>query len=156
MKREYFATVAVSFFILSYVLDFLGGAVALPIKNPFDLLQQRLFSTYPFTAVSVGFKTLASFIAILLFLKMIEQKYLAKGAFLIFLSAMMELYSIQQIATNSLNLPMVWIVAISYTGILLLLPAIINLFIGVAKKIHRGVTSLPYDEITHGIPPEDL
>ncbi len=148
MKKEYLAIIAVGFFILSYVLDFLGGSVLLPLKNPFDMLRQQTLSTYPFTAVSVGFKTLAVVIAILLSLSLIEKKYLAKGAFLIFLAAMMELYSVQQLATGIANLPIVWSVAISYSGILLLAPAVIYLIVGFIKIIHQNIALSSPDEPT--------
>ncbi len=156
MKKEYLITISVALFILGYVIDFFGGLIPLSLRNPFDLLQREMISTYPFTTVSIAFKTLALFIAMLLFLNMIEQKYLAKGAFLLFLAALMELYSVQQIATSSTNLPMVWIVAISYSGVLLLFLGLIHLTIGIIKKIHRSITSLPYDNVMEDTPPEDL
>ncbi len=146
MKREYVVIIAVGLYILSYVLDVVGGSILSPIKNPFDLLSQQMLSTYPFTTVSVGFKTLAVVMSILIVLHMIEQKYLAKGAFLIFLSAMMELYSVQQLATSAVNLPVVWSVAISYSGILLLAPAAIYLIIGFAKIVHRNISSSSLDQ----------
>ncbi len=145
MKKEYFVILAVAFFILSYVLDLLGGSVSLPLKNPFELLTQQMLSTYPFTVVSIAFKTSAIFISVLILLTFFDKKYLAKGAFLVFLAAMMELYSIQQLATGSINLPVVWSVAVSHSGIILLAPGVIYLIIGFIKIIHHNI-ALSSDE----------
>lgn len=144
MKKEQFVLIALGLYILSYVLDLLGGSILTPIKNPFDLLGHGMLFTYPFTAVSIGLKTCAVVIVLLFLLQMIEQKQLAKGVFLIFLSALMELYSVQQLATGGGTLPIVWSVAISYSGILLLVSGVFYLIVGFVKIVHHNISS--YDE----------
>lgn len=156
MKKEYIAIIIVALFILGTVMDFLAGPINLPLKNPFDFLQKSVLSIYPFTGISVLFKTLAIVITIVFGMSLIKSKYLAKGSFLFFLVALFELYSIQQIATGARMVPLEWSIAFAFTGILLLLPAIFYFLIGSVKLIHHSLKSNPYDRVTTGDVEEDL
>lgn len=148
MKKEYLAIFAVALFILGYVLDMLAGSLLITLKNPFDFLKPTYLNTYPFTTVSIAMKSVALFTGTLLVLTFIEKKYLAKGVFLLFLAAMMELYSIQQIATRGNLIPLVWSIALAFTGVFLILPSILFLILGLVKIAQKNISSDPYDKFT--------
>lgn len=156
MKKEYLAIFAAALFILGYVLDILAGSLSVTLKNPFDFLKPTYLNTYPFTTVSIAMKSVALFTGILLTLTFIEKKYLAKGVFLLFLAAMMELYSIQQIATHGNLIPLVWSIALAFTGVFLILPSVIFLILGLVKIAQKNISSNPYDKVTREEPEEDL
>ncbi len=140
MKKEYLAVFIIALIILSSVLDFLAGPFKPVLKNPFDFFQPAIISVYPFTAVSIGIKTILIFTGVLLVLSLIAKKYLAKGIFLLFLIALLELYSIQQLATGSRMVTLEWSLALAYTGIILLLPTVIFIIIGIIKSVHQKLT----------------
>lgn len=155
MKKEYLAIITTAFFILGYVLDILAGPVLIPLNSPFDFLKEQNLSSYPFTAVSILLKASCVVILSLLVLSFIDQKQLAKGGFLLFLVALLELYSIQQIATGGrISLP--WSIALAFAGIALLVPTIIYFIIGLIRIFSRQITKDPYDHITKNTEEPDL
>ncbi len=156
MKKEYFLIAAVALFILGYVIDWLAGPIGVSILNPFDFLTQPVISDYPFTGVSIGLKAIFILIITLIPLTYIPEKQVAKGVFLIFLTALFELYSIQQIATGYQMVSMTWSLAFSYSGVLLLIPAVIYIVIGIGRLLHRKITREAYDEVTKDAKDPDI
>lgn len=148
MKKEYIVVAAIAMFILGYVIDWLTGSIAISIKNPFHFLKEPTLSTYPFTTLSIALKTIIITISILTLLTLIAEKQLAKGIFLIFLTALFELYSIQEIATGNRFISLPWSLSFAFSGILLLIPALIYVVIGLGRLLHRKITKEPYDEVT--------
>ena len=147
MKKEYIAVAAIALFILGYVIDWLAGPIGITLKNPFHFLRESTISTYPFTALSVALKAMVIIISVLTLLTLIAEKQLAKGVFLVFLTALFELYSIQQIATGNRMISMPWSLAVAFSGVLLLIPALIYMVIGLGRLVHRQITKEPYDKI---------
>lgn len=156
MKKEYVTVVAIALFILSYVIDWLAGPIGISIRNPFHFLQQPIISTYPFTAVSVGLKAVVIIISILTLLSLIAEKQLAKGVFLVFLAALFELYSIQQIATGSGVVPLPWSLAFAFSGVFLLVPALIYVIIGLGRTLRRKISQELYGKVNKDTEEPDL
>lgn len=156
MKKEYLAIIGVAFFILGYVMDLLAGPIYIPLQSPFDFLKQPIISTYPFTAASVGLKVTVIIIGILISISFIAEKQLAKGIFLVFLTALFELYSIQQIATGNRLISLPWSLGFAFSGILLLMPALIYVVVGLGRLLHRKITKEPYDTVTKDAQEPDI
>jgi len=156
MKKEYLLVLVIALFVLSSVLDSLSGPLKLALKNPFYFLKPAVIAVYPFTAVSIGMKTTFLFISALLALSVIEKKYLAKGVFLLFLSALLELYSIQQIATGSQRITLEWSIALAFSGVALILPAVLYFVMGIIKLIHSRLKEINYPYSQEQETEEDL
>lgn len=156
MKKEYLYISMIGLFILSLVLDWMAGPLELTIKNPFSFLSQPIISNYPFTAFSVLLKIIVILVTIITFLLLISEKQLAKGVFLIFLTALLELYSFQQLATGNQMVSLPWSLAIAFSGVLLLIPATTYIIIGLLRLLHRQITKEPYDVVTKGTEEPDL
>lgn len=146
MKKQYLGIIVVAFFILGYVLDLASGPILIPLSSPFAFLNEEIISTYPFTTVSIGLKALGIFIGVLLLLSFIEQKQLGKAGFVIFLVALLELYSIQQIATGGRIVSLQWSLALSFSGLILIIPALIYFIIGISKLFYNQVVQDPYSK----------
>ena len=146
----------IAMFILSYVIDLLAGPVGISIENPFHFLKQPIISTYPFTALSIGLKVAVIIISILNILTLIAEKQLAKGIFLIFLTAIFELYSIQEIATGNRFISLPWSLSFAFSGVVLLIPALVYIVIGIVRVIHRKISKEPYDDVTKDVKEPDI
>jgi hypothetical protein len=131
MKKEYLAVGIIALFLLGHALDYVAGPVNIVLRSPFEFTQGDLLSRYPFTTVSIIIKTIALFSTFLLVFSLIEKKLLAKGLILLFIAALFELYAIQQLATGVMMIPIQWILTLSLTGIILLLPAVLFIVFGV-------------------------
>lgn len=130
MKKEYVAVVVLVLFILAYVFDSIAGPVSILLKSPFDYINPDLLSRYPFTTVSIVIRTIALFSTLLLILSFFEKKFLQKGLVIFFIAAMFILYAIQELATDSKLIPIQWTMALTWTGLLLIVPSVIFIFLG--------------------------
>ncbi|OGK27160.1 hypothetical protein A3D80_03000 [Candidatus Roizmanbacteria bacterium RIFCSPHIGHO2_02_FULL_40_13b] len=146
MKTEYFLTGAVGLVIFGYVLDILSGPLSLTIGSPFEFLTPVMLSTYPFTAVSVGVKTVAIFISIVITITSLgENKYSLQSVVVFILAALMELFAIQQIATHTNNISLQWNLSLAFSGVILVIPAIIYMILAIIKTAHKNLIADPYE-----------
>jgi len=60
----------------------------------------------------------------------------------------MQLYALQDVATRAHVIPLEWSLALTLTGVVLLIPAIIFIIIGFVKKAQKSLTEGPYDAFT--------
>ncbi|KKP67906.1 MAG: hypothetical protein UR68_C0020G0016 [Candidatus Roizmanbacteria bacterium GW2011_GWA2_35_19] len=131
MKKEYVAVGILGLFLLGYVFDYVSGSINIVLKSPFDYVNPDLLSRYPFTTVSIIIKTLALFSTILLVLSFFKKKLVVKGLVILFIAAMFVLYSIQQLATGLTLIPIEWTMTLTWTGLLLVAPALIYIIVGI-------------------------
>lgn len=147
MKIEYFISAIVGLFIFGYVLDFISGPFNLVLASPFAFLQPVHLSKYPFTAVSIFVKTLAVFLTTTLLIQTLTQARFYLAGTLFFISAaLMELYAVQQIATQAFLISLQWTLALAYSAVFLLIPCLIYLAIGVFKSAHRNLSADRYTD----------
>lgn len=141
MKKEYLILLIMGLYIFGQVLDLVGGAVSLPIKNPFEFLQSPTLSTYPFLAVSVFVKILALTFTVIFILGLFKKAHTMKAVVLFVIAAMSELYAIQQFATSTFILPASWVLSLSFTAIPILVIAFLNLLAGLLLGMHGRFTT---------------
>ncbi|MBI5126897.1 hypothetical protein HZA76_00360 [Candidatus Roizmanbacteria bacterium] len=130
MKKEYSAVAILGLFILAYVFDSVAGPVTILLKSPFDYVNPDLLSRYPFTTVSIMIRTVALFSSVLLIFSFFQKKLLTKGLIIFFIAAMFVLYAIQELATGLEFIPIQWTMALTWTGLLLVIPSFIFIFLG--------------------------
>ncbi len=138
MKKDYLIYIFVGLAIFGYVLDFISGPVSIPLNNPYEFLNQEVFSIYPLTAVSIAAKTLAIIIAAPVLLSFLKGQYVLKSIIMFVLAAILALYSIQQLATGLAITPIQWTLSFAFSGVGLLIPCVIFLIIGLlsgTKKV---------------------
>ena len=142
---EYVIGGIVSLFIFGYVLDLISGPFNVVLASPFAFLQMAHLSKYPFTAVSVAVKTLGIFLATVLIVQTLSGSKYFLAATLFFVSAaLMELYAIQQIATQAFLISLQWTLSLAFAAVVLLIPFIIHLIIGIFKVVHHNLTADSY------------
>lgn len=139
MKKEYVLVVIVGLFIATYALDNLVKPISVNITNPYQFLGENYLTTYPLTTASTVIKVAALFLSPLWLFSFIEKKYAIKGAVLIVLAGLSQLYALQQTAAGLRMIPIEWILSISYAGALLFIPAVLFFVMGVVSGVHSAL-----------------
>lgn len=136
MKKEFVVILIIGLFTLAYVLDAVVGPLKIKLVTPYHFFAPELLTQYVFTSTSIVIKGVAILLSALFLISLTGIKTLLKGAVLILVSAFMQLYAMQQVATNSQNLPLEWSLSFTLAGIILIIPALFYLILGFLKKLH--------------------
>src|SRR3990167_4242111 len=139
MKRENVFLVIAGMLILAYVLDGVANPLVLELPSPYHYFTSGLFSTYVFSTTSIMIKGAALTMASVWFLSFLEFGAFVRGAILLVMSGLMQLYALQDIATNARVLPLEWSLPLSVAGVLLLVVSIGYLIIGLTHKVGQMV-----------------
>lgn len=144
MKKEYLVAIAIALFIFAYVLDWISGPVLINVRNPFEFLRMDIISKYPFTTVSIAIRAVAIITSVLLAFSTISKQQLAKGSALLVISALTELYSLQQITTGMRLISIQWTLSMSVAGLGLIPPGILYIIFGVLYWGHEQISGEIY------------
>ena len=136
MKKEHTLTVIIGLFLLSYVLDAVVDPLSTPLATPYQFLNSNLVALYPFTTASIIIKGLGIFLTPPLIFSLFENHNTAKGAALLVIIALMQLYALQDIATKAHVVPLEWALSISLAGIALAIPMIFYFVRGALDSLH--------------------
>lgn len=151
MRKEITFVITALLFLLAYVLDYFAGKLSLSIISPIAFLNQGYFGLYPMTFVAVIVRSVAIMLSVTLILSVMERQYFVKlgiSAFLLFIA---EIYAFQQLATGATITPLLWTLAISYGGAILVIPMIFYIFAGIANFLipsQKNTVPLPKIEST--------
>ena len=135
MKQEYWLAVVIGFVILAYILDSLVNPLTIGLPTPYHYFIPESFMTFPFTSTSIVIKAVAIYIGVILFLSFIEFKKSVKGIILFIVGGLMQLYSIQDVVTGSRIVPLEWALAITLSGIALLLTSFFFIIAGAISGV---------------------
>ena len=137
MKKETVLVIIIGLFLLSYVLDAVVPPLKVPLANPFQFINPRLLALYPFTTASVVIKGIGIFLSPLLLFSLMEGRATVKGAILLVLIGLMELYALQDVATRARAVPLEWSLSLSLAGIVLLIPTVLYFIRGAVGSLHK-------------------
>ncbi len=116
--------------ILAYVLDAVVNPLALRLPTPYHYFTPTIISQYPFTTVSIVLKALAVVILPLITFSSLGLKKMAQAATLLVISALLQLYALQDVATRAFVVPLEWSLAFTLAGVILLLPTLLYFLTG--------------------------
>lgn len=133
MRKEIVFVITAGLFILAYILDYFAGALSLSIVSPIAFLNQGYFALYPMTFVAVFVRSIAIMLSVTLILSVMDRQYFTKLGISFFLTFIAEIYAFQQLATGATITPLLWTLAISYGGAMLVIPMIFYIFAGIAN-----------------------
>lgn len=148
MKQEYSLIIIVGLLVLAYVLDSIVNPLSIDLPSPYHFFTLETLFHYPFTSTSIVMKAVALIIAPVWFLSFLDFSKLTKGAILLALSGLMQLYTLQDVATGTRVIPLEWSLSLTLTGVVLLIPAVLYLLIGITKKATKAISEDPYDKYT--------
>lgn len=125
LAKEYQLLVIVGLFIFGYILEALVNPLQITLPSPYTFLSPSYFLKYPFTSAVILIKSIAIFWTPVLLLSFIKQAYAAKASILLVLAGLLQLYTLQEIATGAQVMPLEWSLALALGGILLLIPVVV-------------------------------
>ena len=102
---------------------------------------------FPLTTVGIFARSLGILIGVTIMLSLFEEMFFAKAVGVFFLAVLFNLFAIQQIATNTRTVTIQWILSLAFSGLGLLLPALIYLIKGLIFPV-RNFTPPPADDQT--------
>ncbi len=150
MKKEITFVITALLFLLAYALDYFAGKLSLTgIFSPLTFLSQTYFALYPMTFVAVIVRSIAIMLSITLILSVMERQYFIKLGIVAFLAFIAEIYAFQQLATGATITPLLWTLAISYGGAMLVVPMVFYIFAGIANFLiphNKNEVHLPLQE----------
>lgn len=134
MKKEYlFITIMVGL-LLAYLLEATVDPLGLKLATPYEYLNLKYATQFPFTAATIIIRSIAILFIPLLLTSFFQAAYIGKAIFLIVVSALEQLYSLQEIVTGTTLLPLEWSLSLTLSGLALLVPAAIYLLQGIFHK----------------------
>jgi hypothetical protein len=145
MKQEYLLFFIVGLFLLAYVLDAVVDPLNISLASPYQYFTPQNFTHYPFTTASIIIKTIALFLSAILVMSFLGIKRVTKGAILLVVAALMQLYALQDVVTDAQVIPLEWSLSFTLTGVLLLVPAVIYLVVGSVQQAHKGLQEEPLE-----------
>jgi len=116
ISKEYSLLLIIGLFILAYLLDAVVQPLDLVLKTPYQFLQGTFISTFPFSAASVLIKALGLFLAPLWILSFFSDRGWWKASLLFIVAAIMQLYALQDVSTQSYLIPLEWSLSLSLAG----------------------------------------
>jgi len=144
IQSEVWIVVTAVFFVLSWLIDKLGGPVKIVVKEPVAFLKSStLLHTYPFTATAIIIRTIAIFLAAMVILSFIRGKYFTKAIALFFVGILGEFYAIQQLATGSHLTTIQWTLSIAYGSLTLILGIIWMVLKGIWATFNKSEENPP-------------
>ena len=150
MKKEYLFVFIAGLFLLAYVLEAVVNPLALNLATPYDYLSHALLARYPFTTTTILIRAVALFLAPVWLFSLLSGYHSLKGVIFLVVAGLAQLYAIQEIATGAQVIPLEWSLSLSLAGLALLLPAALQILLGLAHKTVRKLTSKHMIEVTNG------
>lgn len=145
MKKEVVAIFIVGLFILAYVMDATVPPMNMPLATPYSYFDSTLITKNAFSSTSIIIKAIGIFLSTILILSALPIHKLAKGSSVLVISGLLQLYALQDIMTNSRLLPLEWSIALTLSGVMLILPAILYLITGMLKQAHTSIVGRDED-----------
>ena len=140
MKKEYTFVFIAGLFLLAYVLEAVVNPLNLNLATPYDYLKPALLARYPFTTAIIIIRALALFLSPVWFFSLLSGYHSLKGVVLLVIAGLAQLYAIQEIATGAQVTPLEWSLSLSLAGLALLLPAALQILLGLAHKTHEKLS----------------
>lgn len=145
IAKEYQLLIIGGLFLLAYVLEALVNPLAIKLATPYSFLAPANLLKYPFTTAVIAIKSIALFWTPLLLLSFINGAFAAKGSILLVLAGLLQLYSLQEIATGAQVIPLEWSLSFSVAGLLLLLPTVIYFLKHSVSGVQKKFPATPTD-----------
>lgn len=140
MKQEYWLGLVIGLFAFALVLDSIVNPLQPGVlPTPYHFLNPEIFAVFPLTTASIVIKATAILITPLLLLSFAGWAKLVKGITIFIASAVLQLYALQDIATNAGSIPTEWAISFALGGLLLLIPALVYIIIGVVQKTNTAM-----------------
>ncbi len=120
--------------LLAYLLEAIVDPLSLKLATPYDYLSLKYASQFPFTAATIIIRSISILFVPLLLTSFFQGAFIGKAVFLLVISALEQLYSLQETVTGTTLLPLEWSLSLTLSGLALLVPTVIYFLQGIFHK----------------------
>lgn len=138
----------IGLFLLSYLLEAVVDPLTVHLATPYAYFSPLYFTKYPFTTATVVIRSLSLLLTPVFFLSFIPRGYFAKVGFLLVVSALAQLYSLQEVSSGTTLLPLEWSLSLTLAAVSLILPVT---YYCIRGFFHSVKTKLSPDETTEEV-----
>ncbi len=147
ISKEILFVIICGLFLLAYVLEAVVNPLKIKLPSPYGFITDGYYLKYPFTAVVVGIRGLAIFLIPLFLYSFFSGAYYIKATISLVLAGLMQLYSLQEVATGTTITPLEWSLSLSIAGIAILLPTIYYFCLGLLRNMKNWINSWGDDPV---------
>lgn len=145
IPKEYIFLTICGLFLLAYVLEAVVDPLNIELPSPYNFLTPEYFLKYPFTSAVVGIRGIALLLIPLFLYSYFSKGYFPKAIASLIIGGLMQLYSLQEIATGTTLAPLEWSISLSLAGIAILVPMIYYLILGFAQTMKEKINAIGSD-----------
>lgn len=143
MPKEYVLVLIVGLFLLAYLLEAVVDPLSLPLATPYEFLQNGSPGRFPFTTAVIFVRSLAVLLTPLWLLSFLERAWQFKAVSLLVVGTLLQLYSVQAVATPTVGIPLEWAISFAIGGLVLFLPMLFFFAKGaMAKPISKSPSEI--------------
>lgn len=143
LPKEYILIIMVGLFLLSYLMDAVTDPLPLSYPTPYHYFTAANMSKFAFATAAILIRAFAFVMAPIWLFSFFNIHPGAKGGIYLVLGSLMQLYALQEVATNARLIPFEWAMSLSAAGVVLLPVAFLFIIIGLL----RPITAQPTDQI---------
>lgn len=143
MPKEYVLVLIIGLFLLAYLLEAVVDPLPFSISTPYQFFTSNMVSKVPFTTTLVAIRSLAIIMIPLWLFSFFAGAYQFKALVLLIASILLQLYSVQSVASNTVGIPLEWSLSFTLAGLVLFLPMLFFF----AKGAVGGKKSTPPQQI---------
>lgn len=125
MPKEYVLVLIVGLFLLAYLLEAVVDPLTVPLATPYEFLQNGYPARFPFTSAVIVVRSLAILLTPLWLLSFIPKAFQFKAIALLIVGTLLQLYSVQAVATPTVGIPLEWAISFALGGATLFLPMLV-------------------------------
>lgn len=142
IPKEYLLLVILGLYLLAYLLEATVDPLAAELATPYQFVTSEYFSLFPFTTATIMIRSLAIFMTPLFLLSFIKGAHTGKAGTLLVLSALFQLYALQEVASGTTLVPLEWSISLALAGAALLVPMVL-FFLGGMVSGTKSKLTLP-------------
>ncbi len=139
--KEYFFLTIGGLFLLAYVLEAVVNPLNISLPSPYSFLSPIYILRYPFTAVVITIRGLGIFLVPLFLYSFFTGGHFAKAVISLILGGLMQLYSVQEVATGTTVTPLEWSLSLSLAGMAILIPTFYFFCLGLLQNMKNKINS---------------
>ncbi|MFC1654040.1 hypothetical protein ACFL1M_04300 [Patescibacteria group bacterium] len=143
IPKEYVLIIIAGMFLLSYLLDAVVDPLPATFPTPYHYFNGPTLGKYAFSTTSILIRGMAFLLTPMWLISFFQFHPGAKGGIFLVTGSLMQLYALQEVATNAQVIPLEWAISLAFGGAILLIPAIFNIL----KGLINPYTTTPTDQI---------
>src|SRR3989344_199935 len=141
MKKEHIGLIVGGLLLFGYLLDAVANPLPHRFPTPYHFFTPASLTLYPFTTTSVVIKALGLFLGTTWLISLTGLQRQVKGVILFMVSALVQFYSLQDVASRAFVLPLEWSLSMTLAGALLLIPMVFYFVAGFFGGFFKSTSS---------------